>query len=137
MYILLLDGTTCAPAYVHRGKFLQQRAPTANPLFTLKEAGFLCSACGLLRFYGETELAEVVDLILQTPLPDEDVVTQLLHEFHLEDPTSFAGSCTGTRGGIIMNANKLHIKQQEFYQRYGDADTVALPHVPPVLLTAI
>ena len=96
VYILLLDGTTCTPAYIHRGEFLQQRAPTANPLFTLEEAGFLRSACGLLRFYGKTELAEVVDLILQTPLPDEDVVTQLLHEFHLKDPTSFAGSHTGT-----------------------------------------
>ena len=36
-----------------------------------------------------------------------------------------------------MNANKLRIKQQEFYQQYGDANTVVPPHVPPALLTAI
>ena len=36
VYILLLDGTTCTPAYVHHGEFLQQCASTANPLFTLE-----------------------------------------------------------------------------------------------------
>ena len=59
--VLFLDGTSFAPTLVHRGEFFQQRAPCANPLFTLEEVGFLQSASGTLPFFSEIKLQVETD----------------------------------------------------------------------------
>jgi len=132
--VLFLNGTTFAPASVHWGEFFQQRAPCANPLFTLKEVGFLRSASGTLHFFGEIELADLIDQLLQVPLPDKDLVTQLLHNFHLDDPESVAGCRTAEPCSLYVDMHRLRSKQEDYYWRYGDADTVTPPNVPKGLL---
>jgi len=134
MFIILLDGTTSAPSCVHRGEFYQQRAPAANPLFTLKEAGFMRLACGIFRFYGDTDFADLINQTLQLALPEEDYISQLLYNCHLEDLDSFIGHCTSRKHVLYDSARRLQIKQDQFYWQHGDADTVPPPHVPTGLL---
>ena len=126
MFVILLDSTTSAPSYVHRGEFYQQHAPAANPLFNLKEAGFMWSACGIFRFYGDTNLADLIDQTLQLVLPEEDYISQLLHNCHLEDPDSFVSCCTSGKHVLYDSTRRLRIKQDQFYWQHGDADTVPL-----------
>lgn len=57
----------------------------------------------------------VIDQILQIPLPDEDLITQLLHDFHLDDPNSFAGHRTTEPQPLYRDASHLHAKQEDFY----------------------
>jgi len=107
IFIILLDGTTSAPSYVHRGEFYQQRAPAANPLFTLEQVGFMQSACGIFRFYGDTDLADLIDQTLQLALPEKDYISQLLHNCHLEDLDSFVGCHTSRKHMLYNSARHL------------------------------
>ena len=135
MLLLAFDGVTSAPVFVHQGESFQQHAPSANPFLTLEETGFAWSACGLLRFYSELALADITDQVLELTLPDEDLITQLLHQYLLDDPTSFEGSCAcGTRH-LCEEAKRLHSKQDHFYWHYSDTDTALPPAVPPILFT--
>ena len=127
LLVMAYNSTTCA---IYRGEFFQQCTPSANPFFTLEETGFMQSASGLLCFYSEPELAMLIDSILQLTILDEDFITQLLHEYHLDDPDSFAGRCAIGRIELYDEAWRLCNKQDKFYWQYGDADTVLPPHVP-------
>ena len=104
--------------------------PTANPLFSIEETGFVRSACGLLRYYGETELARVVDLILQLPLPDEDLIASLLCWNGLDAEFAPLKTPYDSHKTTYHLARHLKNKQDGFYHKYGDADMVPLPYVP-------
>ena len=133
LLVMAYDGTTCAPTFVYRGKFFQQCAPSTNPFFTLEETSFMQSASGLLRFYSKPELATLIDSILQLTIPDKDFITQLLHEYHLDDLDSFTGCHATGRIELYNEARRLHNKQDKFYWQYGDANTMPPPHVPSAI----
>jgi hypothetical protein len=133
--VLFVDGNTCAEVHLNRGHFFQQRAPSANPLFSIEETGFMRTACGYLRYYGETELARVIDLILQLPLPDEDLVASLLAWHQLD--AEFAPSRTkydDDNTSTYRLARHLKTKQDAFYHKYGSAEILPPPCVPRSLL---
>ncbi|KAN0088649.1 hypothetical protein V8E55_005706, partial [Tylopilus felleus] len=46
--ILVTDSNLCTPMILHRGEFFQHIAPSANPFFTIEEAGYICTAMGIL-----------------------------------------------------------------------------------------
>ena len=87
--------------------------PTVNPLLSIEEAGFIQSACGLLCYYSETELARVVDLILQLPLPDEDLIASLLCWNGLDteftpSKTPYGSNKTPTTSLVTSRINKTN-----------------------------
>ena len=135
MLLLTFDGVTSAPVFIHRGEFFQQCAPSANPFLTLEETGFDRSICRLLWFYGELALANIIDQVLELTLPDEDLITQLLHQYLLDNPTSFEGSRACGTCHLCEEAKRLRSKQEHFYWHYGDTDTMPPPAVPPILFT--
>ena len=59
--------------------------PMANPLLTIIGSGYLCSPSGNLWFYEQVGVTSLIDLILQTTLPDEDLIATLLTYGHLDD----------------------------------------------------
>jgi hypothetical protein len=83
--LIIIDGVRCIPASVTRATFFMQLCPAANPLFTYEEVAFLRSAAGLFRFFGYFTLADAIDDLLQRPLPDEDVIFDLLQNYLLDD----------------------------------------------------
>ncbi|KAG2737169.1 hypothetical protein P692DRAFT_20883880 [Suillus brevipes Sb2] len=83
--LIIVDGVRCIPASVTRTTFFLQLCPAANPLFSYEEIAFLRSAAGLFRFFGYFTLADAIDDLLQRPLPDEDVIFNLLQNYLLDD----------------------------------------------------
>ncbi|KAN0073647.1 hypothetical protein V8E55_012124, partial [Tylopilus felleus] len=81
----LVHGNTITQAILPRGEYFQQVAPSSNPLLTVEEAGALRTAAGILYFYGQTNLATLLDEILQTPLPNEDFIATELTYGYLDD----------------------------------------------------
>ena len=137
MLLLAFDGVISVPVFVHQGEFFQQCMPSANPFLTLEETGFTQSTCRLLWFYGEHKLADIINQVLELTLPDGDLITQFLHQFLLDDPTSFEGSCACSTCHQCEEAKQLHSKQEHFYWHYGNTDTAPPPAVPPILLTLL
>jgi hypothetical protein len=134
MLVIVHDSTTGMHIYIHRGQYYQQYAPTANPLFTLQEAGFMWTASGLLHFFSESDLTTLLDQVLQLPLLDKDLITYL-HNNYLEDPNSFIGyhiNCG--RGEIFRDHHQLKKKQGIFFWKYGDTEAVPPLHVSKTLL---
>ncbi|KAF8121564.1 hypothetical protein EV363DRAFT_1457427 [Boletus edulis] len=132
-----LHGNTIAPIYVHRGQFIQQYAPTANPLLTPDESAFLRIACSVLRFYGQVSLANYIDAILQTPLPDEDLITALLVYNHLDDRSGQVKtnhrSTSNVPDSLFKLSRHLYTKQERYYRMYGGGDIAPPPSVPTSL----
>ncbi|KAN0087818.1 hypothetical protein V8E55_006439, partial [Tylopilus felleus] len=81
----LVHGNTITQAILPQGEYFQQVAPSSNSLLTIEEAGALRTAAGIFYFYGQTNLATLLDEILQTPLPDEDFITTELTYGYLDD----------------------------------------------------
>ena len=73
---------------LHWGEFFQHIAPSANPFFTIEEAYYICTAMGILQFYSITDIPQIIHEILVMPFPDEDLISTLLLEYHLEDLTN-------------------------------------------------
>lgn len=117
--VLFINGTIITPALVHWGEFFQQCTPSANSLFTFKEIDFLWSASEMLYFMNEIKISNLIDLILQIPLPDEDLFIELLHDFHLDDPNSLAGHCTTKLQSLYYDTCHLHAKQEDYYWQHG------------------
>ena len=46
--ILVTDSNLCALMILHWGEFFQHIAPSANPFFTIEEAGYIRTAMGIL-----------------------------------------------------------------------------------------
>ena len=136
--IYAIHGNTIAPVKLPRGEFIQQIAPTANPLFTIAESGYLRSASGILCFYGQVGIAGLVDLILQTTLPDEDLIATLLTYGHLDDRTGMALHNNLIKGdGAIYceTAHHLRNKQACYYEAFGSKNLLPSPVVPSFLQT--
>ena len=91
-------------------------------------------ACRIFRFYGDTDLADLINQTLQLVLPEEDHISQLLHNCHLEDLDSFVGHRTSRKHALYDSMRHLQIKQDQFYWQHSDADTVPPPHVSTGLL---
>ena len=104
--------------------------PTVNPLFSIEETRFVRSACGLLPYYSETELTWIVDLILQLPLPDEDLIASLLCWNGLDAKFTPSKTPYDSNKTTYRLAHHLKNKQDEFYHKYGDTDMVPPPYVP-------
>jgi hypothetical protein len=135
MLVIVHNGTTCVHLYVHWGQYHQQHAPTANSLFTLQEARFKQTASGLLHFFGESDLTNLLDQVLHLPLPNEDLITHHLLNNYLEDPNTFVGCCVNCgRGEIFRDHHQLKKKQSNFYRKCGDKETVLPPHISQTLL---
>ncbi|KAF8439421.1 hypothetical protein L210DRAFT_989452 [Boletus edulis BED1] len=132
--VYALHGNVLAPVTLHCGEFIQQYTPSANPLFSVDETGFLCSACSVLRFHGQVPLAQTLDVILQTPLPDEDFIGSLLTYSYLDNR---AGMIPNNHGGprptikwFCYLANHLRAKQECYYWLHGGGDIVPPPSAP-------
>ena len=54
----------------------------------IEEAGYIRMAMGMLRFYGITDIPRIINEILIMLFPDEDLISTLLLEYHLEDLTN-------------------------------------------------
>lgn len=132
--VLFIDDTLITPASVYWGEFFQQHAPSANPLFTLKEISFLQSASRMLCFTGEVELADHIDQILQIPLLDKDLITQLLHNFHLDDPNSLIGCYITKLQSLYHDVYCLHAKQKDYYWQHDTLEIIMPLFVPQRLL---
>jgi hypothetical protein len=92
-------------------------------------------ASGLLHFFSKSDLANLLDQVLQLPLPDEDLTTHLLLNNYLEDPNSFIGRHVNCgRGEIFQDHHQLKKKQSNFYRKYRDDDTVLPSHIYKTLL---
>ena len=70
----LVHGNTITQAILPWGEYFQQVAPSSNLLLTVEQAGALRTAVDIFYFYGQTNLATLLDEILQTLLPDEDFI---------------------------------------------------------------
>ncbi|KAG2738157.1 hypothetical protein P692DRAFT_20882849 [Suillus brevipes Sb2] len=111
--LIVVDGVRCIPASVTRATFFMQLCPAANPLFSYEEVAFLRSAAGLFRFFGYFTLADAIDDLLQCPLPDEDMIFNLLQNYLLDDlhSTGVAPLCsinyllTAAESKLEHNAN--------------------------------
>jgi hypothetical protein len=111
--LIVVDGVRCIPASVTRATFFMQLCPAANPLFSYKEVAFLCSAAGLFCFFGYFTLADAIDDLLQCPLPEEDMIFNLLQNYLLDDlrSTGVAPLCsinyllTAAESKLEHNAN--------------------------------
>ena len=128
--VYLINGNTCTLVYLNRSEFFQQRVPTVNPLFSIEETRFIQSVCRLLRYYGETELTRVVDLILQLPLSDEDLIASLLCWNRLDAKFAPLKTPYDLNKTTYRLAHHLKNKQDKFYNKYGDPDMVPPPYVP-------
>ncbi|KAF8549718.1 hypothetical protein OG21DRAFT_1525616 [Imleria badia] len=133
IHVYFIDGNNCASVYLNRGQFFQQCAPSANPLYSPEETGFMQSACGLLWLYGETKLARVADLILQLPLPNEALVASLLSWDALDKKFKYSKTKFNSHKTMFRLVWHLKTKQDEFYHKYGDADIIPPPYVPRTL----
>ncbi|KAG1758322.1 hypothetical protein EDD22DRAFT_956997 [Suillus occidentalis] len=79
------NSVCCIPASVTYTTFFLQLCPAANPLFSYEEVAFLCSAAGLFCFFGYFTLVDAINDLLQHPLPDEDVIFNLLQNYLLDN----------------------------------------------------
>ena len=125
-----------APVKLPHGEFFQQFAPTANPLFTVAETGFLRSASGILRFYGQVGVSNLIDNILQTTLPDEDLIATLLTYGHLDDQSEMTlrnNLIKGDSGIYFETAHHLRNKQDRYHEMFGSRCLLPPPVVPSVL----
>ena len=128
--VYFIDGNTCTSVYLNRGEFFQQHAPTVNPLFSIEETRFIWLVCRLLSYYGETKLTRVVDLILQLPLPDEDLIASLLCRNGLDTEFTPLKTPYDSNKTTYHLAHHLKNKQDEFYYKYSDTDMVPPPYIP-------
>ena len=113
--IMVVDGNLCVPATIHRGEFFQQLAPSANPYFSLSEVGYLRTAVGFFRFYGEDHTACILDEILITPCIDEDLVATLLVHYHLDNLAGTHLVPNWSLTQIFDNARRTREEQHRFY----------------------
>ena len=129
LQVYFIDGSTCTLVFLNCGKFFQLHAPSTNPLFSIEETGFMHSACGLLCYYGESDLTHTIDLMLQIPLPDEDLITSLLCWDGLD--AEFAPSKTryNSNKSTYCLAPHLKIRQDAFSWKYGNAGMVPPPYL--------
>ncbi|KAN0078445.1 hypothetical protein V8E55_010502 [Tylopilus felleus] len=132
--ILVADGNLCAPIILHRGEFFQHICPSANPFFTLDEVGFICTALGILRFYGVTDIVRILDMILVMPYPNEDLVTTLLLNHHLKYLGGTSLVPTSSLDSLFQTARNLREQQHCFYSStWIDSDLTLPPSIPPSL----
>ena len=107
-----------------------------NPLLTVAETGFLRSASGILHFYGQVGVGNLIDNILQTTLPDEDLIATLLTYGHLDDRSGMTlrNNLIKGNGGIYFEtAHHLRNKQDCYYDTFGSKLLLPPPVVPSAL----
>ncbi|KAN0078277.1 hypothetical protein V8E55_010334 [Tylopilus felleus] len=132
--VMFADSNLCTPVTLHRGKFYQQLTPTANPFYSLTKAGYIHSACGILCFYGETDIARILDEILVMPYPNEDLVATLLTHYHLDNMVGTYIIPNFSLQQIYDIAKKTCNKQRRFYSGTRSFILMAPPGVAPLLL---
>ena len=132
----LVHCNTITQAILPWGKYFQQVAPSSNPLLTVEEARALRTDTGIFYFYGQTNLAALLDKILQTPLPDEDFITTELTYGYLNDRSGIPksnSSISSTDNLWCRIANHVCNKQHRYYERYSRLHIIFQPAVPSVL----
>jgi hypothetical protein len=118
LILIVVDGVRCIPASVTRTTFFLQLCPPANPLFTYEEVAFLRSAAGLFRFFGYFTLADTIDDLLQRPLPDEDVIFNLLQNYLLDDLRG-TGVTPLTSINFLLTAAESKLERDATIKRVG------------------
>ncbi|KAN0094783.1 hypothetical protein V8E55_003070, partial [Tylopilus felleus] len=132
--ILVADGNLCAPIILHRGEFFQHITPSTNPFFMIEEAGYIRMAMGILRFYGITDIPRIINEILIMLFPDEDLISTLLLEYHLEDLTNTSLVPTSSLESRLQTVCQLREKQHRFFTgTWIDSDLMPPPSIPPSL----
>ncbi|KIJ60708.1 hypothetical protein HYDPIDRAFT_31930, partial [Hydnomerulius pinastri MD-312] len=131
MYVIATDGDKSIPMVVHRGDFFQHRYPSANPFLSLAETGYLRSAAGYFRFYGAFDLADTIDDLLQLTVPDEDVVSTLLHEYHLDRLYGTGVYAVSSLDDRCALTERMRQEQRQFYQDNAANPDFCLPPSTP------
>ena len=129
----LVHGNTITQAILPWGKYFQQVAPSSNLLLTVEEAGALRMAAGIFYFYGQTDLAILLDEILQTPLPDEDFITTELTYGYLDNRSGIpkSNSTIPSMDNLWCRiANHMRNKQCRYYERYSRPHIIPQPAIP-------
>ena len=129
----LVHGNMITQAILSWGKYFQQVTPSSNPLLTIEEAGALRMAVGIFYFYGQTNLATLLDEILQNPLPDEDFIATELTYGYLNDRSGNPKSnptIPSTDNLWCRIANHVRNKQRRYYKRYSGLHIIPQPTVP-------
>lgn len=117
--VMFTNGNLCTLVTLYQGEFYQQLAPLANPLYSLFDPGYICSVCGILHFYGKTNITQILDEILVILYPDEDLMATLLMHYHLDNLIGIYVVLNFSIHQIYNIAKNTHEKQCHFYDSTG------------------
>ena len=90
-------------------------------------------AVGIFYFYGQTNLAALLDKILQTPLPDEDFIATEFTYGYLDDRSGIPKSNShipSTDNLFCRIANHMCNKQCRYYERFSGLHIISQPAIP-------